>query len=33
MYNEQYATYHLAKGGPVIVTGAVTMTRSAMIKF
>ena len=33
MYNEQYATYHLAKGGPAIITSAVTMTRSAMIKF
>jgi nicotinamidase-related amidase len=32
-YNEQYATYHLAKGGPVIVTGNVTMTRSTMIKY
>jgi nicotinamidase-related amidase len=33
VYNEQYATYHLAKGGPVIVTSKVTMTRSSMIKF
>jgi len=33
VYNEQYATYHLAKGGPVIVTSKVTMTRSTMIKF
>src|SRR3977135_452800 len=33
VYNEQYATYHLAKGGPAIITNAVTMTRSAMIKF
>ena len=33
MYNEQYATYHLAKGGPAIITSAVTMTRSAMVKF
>jgi nicotinamidase-related amidase len=32
-YNEQYATYHLAKGGPVIVTDNVTMTRSTMIKY
>jgi nicotinamidase-related amidase len=33
VYNEQYATFHLAKGGPVVVTGQVTMTRSTMIKF
>jgi len=32
-YREQYATFHLAKGGPVIVTSKVTTTRSAMIKF
>jgi nicotinamidase-related amidase len=32
-YNEQYATFHLAKGGPVIVTSNVTMTRSGMIKY
>jgi nicotinamidase-related amidase len=33
VYREQYATFHLAKGGPVIVTGKVTTTRSTMIKF
>ena len=33
VYNEQYAAFHLAKGGPVGVTGQVTLTRSAMIKF
>jgi nicotinamidase-related amidase len=33
VYNEQYATFHLAKGGPVGVTSQVTLTRSAMIKF
>jgi nicotinamidase-related amidase len=33
VYNEQYATYHLAKGGPVGVTSMVTMTRSSMLKF
>jgi nicotinamidase-related amidase len=33
VYNEQYATFHLAKGGPVMVTSKVTMTRSTMIKF
>jgi len=32
-YNEQYAAYHLATGGPAGVTGNVTMTRSTMIKF
>jgi len=32
-YHEQYATFHLAKGGPAIVTNNVTVTRSAMIKF
>jgi nicotinamidase-related amidase len=32
-YHEQYAAFHLAKGGPVGVTGNVTMTRSTMIKF
>ena len=32
-YHEQYAAFHLAKGGPVAVTGNVTMTRSTMIKF
>jgi len=32
-YHEQYATFHLAKGGPVGVTANVTMTRSTMLKF
>jgi nicotinamidase-related amidase len=32
-YHEQYAAFHLAKGGPVGVTSNVTMTRSTMIKF
>ena len=32
-YHEQYAAFHLAKGGPVAVTANVTMTRSTMIKF
>ena len=32
-YHEQYAAFHLASGGPVIVTGNVTMTRSTMIKY
>ena len=33
VYNEQYAAYHLAKGGPAVVTNKVTMTRSSMVKF
>jgi nicotinamidase-related amidase len=32
-YQEQYAAYHLAKGGPAIVTDQVTLTRTDMIKF
>jgi nicotinamidase-related amidase len=32
-YMEQYAAYHLFKGGPAGVTSQVTMTRSTMIKF
>ena len=32
-YHEQYAAFHLAKGGPVGVTSNVTLTRSTMIKF
>jgi nicotinamidase-related amidase len=32
-YMEQYATFHLFKGGPAVVTSQVTMTRSTMIKF
>jgi nicotinamidase-related amidase len=33
VYHEQYAAFHLAKGGPVGVTSNVTLTRSGMIKF
>jgi nicotinamidase-related amidase len=33
VYNEQYAAFHLAKGGPVGVTSNVTLTRTGMIKF
>jgi nicotinamidase-related amidase len=33
VYHEQYAAFHLAKGGPVGVTSQVTMTRSTMMKF
>jgi nicotinamidase-related amidase len=33
IYNEQYAAFHLAKGGPVGVTSNVTLTRTTMIKF
>jgi nicotinamidase-related amidase len=32
-YHEQYAAFHLAKGGPVGVTSNVTLSRSTMIKF
>jgi nicotinamidase-related amidase len=32
-YNEQYAAWHMYKGGPAIVTDQVTLTRSDMIKF
>ena len=32
-YNEQYAAWHLAKGGPVALVEHVTVTRSDMIKF
>jgi nicotinamidase-related amidase len=32
-YNEQYAAWHLAKGGPVVLVDNVTVTRSDMIKF
>jgi len=33
VYHEQYAAFHLAKGGPVAVTSQVTLTRSTMMKF
>ena len=33
VYHEQYAAFHLAKGGPAGITGNVTMTRSTMMKF
>ena len=32
-YMEQYAAWHLFKGGPQVVTRQVTLTRSAMVKF
>ena len=32
-YMEQYAAWHLFKGGPAIVTSQVTLTRSSMVKF
>jgi nicotinamidase-related amidase len=32
-YMEQYAAFHLFKGGPAGVTSQVTMTRSTMMKF
>jgi len=30
---EQYAAWHMFKGGPAIVTAATTVTRVGMIKF
>jgi len=33
VYNEQYAAFHLTKGGPAGVTSNVTATRSTMIKY
>ena len=32
-YMEQYAAWHMFKGGPAIVTSATTLTRTSMIKF
>lgn len=32
-YNEQYAAWHLYKGGPVYLPKNVTLTRGDMIKF
>ena len=32
-FNEAYAVYHLAKGGPVNLTNNVTVTRSDLITF
>jgi nicotinamidase-related amidase len=32
-YNEQYAAWHLYKGGPSTITDKITLTRSDMIKF
>jgi len=32
-YREQYAAWHLYKGGPAGVTSQVTLTRSTMVKF
>jgi nicotinamidase-related amidase len=32
-YMEQYAAWHLFKGGPAVVTSEVTLTRTAMVKF
>jgi nicotinamidase-related amidase len=32
-YMEQYAAFHLFKGGPAGVTSQVTLTRSSMMKF
>ena len=32
-YLEQYAAWHLFKGGPAVVTSQVTLTRTTMVKF
>jgi nicotinamidase-related amidase len=32
-YNEQYAAWHMFKGGPAVVTSNSTLTRSTMVKF
>ena len=32
-YMEQNAAWHMYKGGPAVVTGAATLTRSTMIEF
>ena len=32
-YMQQYAAWHLFKGGPAVVTSQVTLTRTAMVKF
>jgi nicotinamidase-related amidase len=32
-YMEQYATWHLFKAGPAVVTSQVTVTRTSMVKF
>ena len=32
-YMEQYAAFHLFKGGPAVVTSQSTLTRSTMVKF
>ena len=32
-YNEQYAAWHISKGGPAVLTNNVTLTRSDLIKF
>ena len=32
-YNEQYAAWHMFKGGPAVVTMNSTLTRSTMVKF
>lgn len=33
LYMEQYAAWHLFKGGPMVVTGNTTLTRTTMVKF
>lgn len=33
LFDEQYAAWHLFKGGPGVVTSKTTLTRTAMVKF
>ncbi len=33
VFNEQYAAWHMFKGGPAVVTSNSTLTRSTMVKF
>ena len=33
LYMEQYAAWHMYKGGPNVVTANTTLTRGTMIKF
>jgi nicotinamidase-related amidase len=32
-FNEEYAAWHMYKGGPAVVTSNTTLTRSTMVKF
>lgn len=32
-FNEEYAAWHMYRGGPAVVTSNTTLTRSTMVKF